>query len=77
MRRISALLAVAAVIALAVFAGSASATPPPTPNGWSGACNMLNDTTMLPGSGGPMDKNNPNGNEGMFRAASVSGGNCG
>lgn len=74
MKRISALLAAAAVLSLAAFAGSASATPPPTPNGYVGAWNMLQDPTMPPGSGGAMDKDNPNGNAGMCRAVYVSSG---
>ena len=71
MKRITALLAVATALA---FAGAAAADPSPTPNGYTGAWNMLQDPTMLPGSGGAMDKANVNGNIGMCRAASVSSG---
>ena len=36
--------------------------------------NMLNDPKMPPVSGGPMDRDNPNGNAGMCRAALFSSG---
>jgi hypothetical protein len=74
MKRSLALVAASAAMALAAFAGGASASPPPTPNGYVGAWNMLNDPTMLPGSDGPMDKDNYHGNIGMCGAVLVSSG---
>ena len=41
MKRRIALAVTLAVLGLAVFAGSAAAAPPETPNGFVGACNML------------------------------------
>ena len=64
-------------LSLTAFAGSVSAAPGPTPNGFTGACNMLNDATMATI---PMVRNNPdgdifagNGNAGMWRAVAESG----
>lgn len=74
MKRISTLIAATAVLGLAAFSGSAAATAPPTPNGYAGAWNMLQDPTMAPGTGGAMDKDNVNGNIGMCRAVYVSSG---
>lgn len=68
------LTAAAALFVLAAFAGIASASAPTTPGGYAGAWNMLHDPTMLPGSGGPMDKDNPNGNAGMCTATFQSSG---
>lgn len=54
-------------------APAVAAGPAPTPSGYIGACNMLNDATM---GTVPMVKNvNGNGNIGMFHAVDVSG--CG
>ena len=65
------------VLSLSAFAGSVSAAPGPTPTGYTGACNMMNDATMATI---PMVRNNPdgdifagNGNLGMWRAVDVSG----
>jgi hypothetical protein len=65
------------MLSLTAFAGSASAASGPTPNGYVGACNMLNDATMATI---PMVRNNPdrdifagNGNAGMWHALDVSG----
>ena len=66
--------AAAATLVLAAFAGIASASAPTTPGGYAGAWNMLHDPAMLPGSGGPMDKDNPNGNAGMCTAVLQSSG---
>jgi hypothetical protein len=85
-RRIS-LAVTSAVLGLTVFAGSAAAAPPETPNGFVGACNMLASWPDLgPGQGvgvqpgGGMERamsvDNPNGNLGMDHAVSVSGGDC-
>ena len=60
-----ALTLVLAALSLTAFAGSTAANPPTTPNGWEGACNMIQ-------AGGGMEHamtvNNPNGNAGMFGA---------
>ena len=75
------------VLSLSAFAGSVSAAPGETPNGFTGACNML---ASWPGAGpaqgvgvqpeggmeNAMTVNNPNGNAGMNRAVDVSGGYC-
>jgi hypothetical protein len=65
------------VLSLSAFAGTVSAAPGPTPTGYTGACNMMNDATMATI---PMVRNNPdgdifagNGNLGMWRAVDVSG----
>ena len=74
MKHLLALQAVTVTVALAGLAGTASASAPTTPTGYAGAWNMLNDPTMPPGSGGPMDRDNPNGNAGMCRAVLASSG---
>jgi hypothetical protein len=74
MKRQLALTAATVAVALTGVAGTASASAPTTPTGHAGAWNMLNDPTMLPGSGGPMDRDNPNGNAGMCRAVLASSG---
>jgi hypothetical protein len=56
-------------------AAPAAAAPGPTPSGYTGACNMLVDPTMMTV---PMVKNTLNGNgfngdAGMFHAVAVSG----
>jgi hypothetical protein len=59
-------------IFMAAMAGAAVAAPGPTPNGWVGACNMMQDATMMTI---PMVRNlQGNGNDGMHRAVAVSGG---
>ena len=75
------------LLSLTAFAGSVSAAPGPTPNGFTGACNMVmswpgvrvgNGVGVQPGGGmeNAMTVNNPNGNAGMNRAVDVSGGYC-
>lgn len=75
------------MLSLAAFAGSVSAAPGPTPNGFTGACNMVaswpgagpgEGVGVQPGGGmeNAMTVNNPNGNAGMNRAVDVSGGYC-
>ena len=76
------------VLSLTAFAGSVSAAPGPTPNGFIGACNMVAAVSGLgpgqgvgvqPGGGmeNAMTRNlNGNGNAGMNRAVEVSGGYC-
>ena len=75
------------MLSLAAFAGSVSAAPGPTPNGFTGACNMVaswpgagpgEGVGVQPGGGmeNAMTVNNPNGNAGMNRAVGVSGGSC-
>ena len=71
-------------LSLTAFAGSVSAAPGPTPNGFTGACNMVaswpgagpgEGVGVQPGGGmeNAMTVNNPNGNAGMWRAVDVSG----
>ena len=63
------------VLSLAAFAGTVSAAPGPTPNGFTGACNMLQASGV--GARGGMDNAhtvlNLNGYVGMGRALDVSG----
>jgi hypothetical protein len=75
-------------LSLTAFAGSVSAAPGPTPNGLTGACNMVaswpgagpaQGVGVQPGGGmeNAMERNlNGNGNAGMERAVGVSGGSC-
>ena len=77
-------------LSLTAFAGSVSAAPGTTPNGFTGACNMVmswpgvrdliheNGVGVQTGGGmeNAMTVNNPNGNAGMERAVGVSGGSC-
>jgi hypothetical protein len=75
MKRLTAMTATIALLALAAMPGSAGATATHrTPNGWPGAMNMLVDPTMPPGTGGAMDHANANGDSGMFGATCVSAG---
>lgn len=74
-------------LSLTAFAGSVSAAPGPTPNGFTGACNMVmswpgvrdliheNGVGVQTGGGmeNAMTVNNPNGNAGMTRATINSG----
>lgn len=70
MKRIAALLAATAVLA---FAGAAAADPSPTPNGQTGAANMVN-TNAAPGMGNAMSNDNANGNAGMYCAVYITNG---
>jgi hypothetical protein len=65
-------------LSLTAFSGSVSAAPGPTPNGWTGACNMVQagGVGARGGMANAMTVNNPNGNDGMNRAVDVSGGYC-
>jgi hypothetical protein len=71
MKRMLVLVSASAAIGIAAFAGTASASAPTTPNGFVGACNMLNDPTMFTVA---MVNANHNGFVGMFRAVDASGG---
>lgn len=69
--------------ALLVFPGTARAGPSPTPNGFVGACNMLESWPGVgpgvPEEGGmehAMDVDASQGNDGMNNAVTVSGGSC-
>ncbi len=67
------------VLSLTAFAGTVSATPGPTPNGFTGACNMLQawGVGARGGMANAMSVDNPNGNVGMWRAVAESGtANC-
>lgn len=88
-RRLRVALATGLVtLSLTAFAGSVSAAPGPTPNGFTGACNMVaswpgdgpaQGVGVQPGGGmeNAMERNlNGNGNAGMTRAVDVSGGYC-
>ncbi len=62
------------VLGLTAFAGSAAAGPSQTPNGYCGALNMK-QASGVGAQGGmthAMVVDNPNGNEGMFRAVTNS-----
>ena len=83
--RIAVLTFLATVVLTAAFSISpaiAIAAPSPTPNGFTGAANMLSAWPGVgpgvPVGGGmenAMNVDNPNGNTGMFTAVGVSGGN--
>ena len=79
-RRLRVALATGLVmLSLTVFAGSASAAPGPTPNGQIGACNMMMSWFADDAPNGmahAMTVNNPNGNAGMTRAVTNTGGTC-
>ncbi len=62
-------------LSLTAFAGGASATPGETPNGHTGACNMLQawGVGAQGGMAHAMSVDNPNGNDGMWRAVDNSG----
>ncbi len=62
-------------LSLTAFAGSVSAAPDPTPNGYVGACNMLQawGVGAQGGMENAMSRDNPNGNDGMWRAVDASG----
>jgi hypothetical protein len=75
MKRLTAVAGSIALLGLAALPANAGAMAThTTPNGWVGAMNMLQDPTMAPGTGGPMDTANANGNAGMFHATCVSAG---
>ena len=77
----------AVVAAVGLSSGIAVAAPHDTPNGFTGACNMV---SAWPGAGpgqgvgvqpgGGMERamtvDDPNGNLGMYHAVEVSGGSC-
>lgn len=87
MRRALMIVSTLIVLALTAFSGTAAAAPPTTPNGFVGACNMV---AAWPGEGPAqgigvqaeggmqhaMTVDDPNGNAGMDRAVTVSGGVC-
>lgn len=84
MNKLIALLAATAAIALSGLAGTATASPPTTPNGYTGACNMLAawGAGANGGMANAMSTDNPNGNAGMWTAVWNSGNqpgvyNCG
>lgn len=66
------------LLSLFAFAGSVSADPGPTPNGLTGACNMVRawDADPRNGMDHAMAVNNANGNTGMARAVARSGSGC-
>ena len=66
------------MLCLGAFAGSVSAAPSPTPNGFTGACNMVQawGVGAQGGMANAMSRDNPNGNLGMFHAVAVTGGVC-
>jgi hypothetical protein len=72
MKRVLVAVAAAALVGLTALAGSASAAAN-HPNGDAGAWNMLQDPTML-SPGGPMTRDSPQGNAGMWRAVLLSSG---
>ncbi len=61
-------------ICLGVFAGTASAAPNPTPNGYCGAKNMVQawGVGAQGGMANAMSRDNSNGNAGMFTAVGNS-----
>lgn len=58
---------------LTALPSSAFAASGDSPSGYVGACNMLHDPTMAPGTGGAMDHDNANGTTGMWGAVFRSG----
>ncbi len=73
MNRLVALVSTLVVLALTGTVSVEASTPPASGTSFVGACNMLRDPTMPPGSGGAMDHNAPQGTAGMFHAVDVSG----
>jgi len=67
------LLALTAALAAFSFTGGAAATPGPTPNGETGACNMVN-TYALSGMLLALGVDNPLGTTGMITAIEASAG---
>lgn len=70
------LVVVAGLVALTIsaFAGPVAAAPSPTPNGYCGALNMV-EAWGVGANGGmanAMSVDNPNGNDGMWRAVAAS-----
>jgi len=87
MKRALIVISLLVVSVLSALTGTAAAGPNPTPDGWVGACNMVvswpgfgaqnpNGVGVQPGGGmeNAMTVNNPSGNDGMFNASVVSGG---
>lgn len=62
------------VLGLTAFAGSATAAPSQTPNGYCGALNMAQawGVGARGGMANAMSVDNPNGNDGMSRAVANS-----
>ena len=79
MKKLLALGAATSALALAGLAGPASASPPTTPNGYIGACNMLLDPTMLTVAMMKDGGFSSPGSVGMFTATGVTSGDplCG
>jgi len=73
MKRLVALVSTLVVLALTGTVSVEASTTPAPGTGLPGACNMLLDPTMLPGTGGAMDHDAPQGNAGMHTAVAVSG----
>jgi hypothetical protein len=69
MKRLMALAGTAIALGLVAGAGTASAANGPAQ---CGALNMLNSAAMNDQVNGPMAKDNPNGNAGMFIAVGRS-----
>ena len=70
------LVAVTVVVIAFAFPGPAGATPGPTGDqGLTGACNMVN-THALPGMINAITRDNPNGYNGMSRAAYLTSGSA-
>jgi hypothetical protein len=88
-----ALIVMLVALSLTAFAGSAAADPPPTPNGWEGACNMnqswpglrqnqhgvgVQDEGGMQHAMGVNQRSNTTGNDGMIAATErTSHANCG
>ncbi len=73
MKRFIGLIAATAALGLSGLAGTAAASPPTTPNGYVGACNMLRDPTMLTVA---MANDASQGNAGMFHATLLTSGDA-
>jgi hypothetical protein len=69
MKRLFTLVPLVTVLGLGALAGTASADPGPTPNGFTGAANMKNAGDGMTHA---MSVNNPNGNLGMQRAVCIT-----
>ncbi len=70
-----AVLTLAMMGTMSLIGGVAAAAPGPTPNGLTGACNMIN-AHALPGMLNAMGHDNAQGTAGMWNAISHSDGNC-
>jgi hypothetical protein len=73
MKRLVALVSTLVVLGLTGTVSVEASTTPAPGTGYVGACNMLLDPTMRPGSGGAMDHDAPQGTAGMNHAVDVSG----